>query len=357
MSISKNTHAKVRRVHDETIRVRPDIKQHRIVHTCRQTEELSNVFLERLRVRLLSENTATAYAYDLVFLLRWLAESRQSVFTFTRQDLFDYVKMQTERGAKPRSINRRLVVCDLFLRFLEERSLCTHPSHSQGRLGAGASSPSKGLWPQKRGTTRLRVKVPFEIVEPLQAEEVNDLLKGVRYYRDLAVILLMTLVGLRRHEILAVQVCDVDFVSKIIRIKGKGKKERVMPLPAMVTSTLRKYIEYERPPAAASATLFLVLQNPRRGEPMTAAGLRSFFRKRRRTSRVLKAHPHRLRHTFAYSMVKAGVSIAVLQKMMGHARYTTTLQYVALRAEDVAEQYLDAMKKIENQHGFRGHEL
>lgn len=318
-----------------------------IVHGCRQTDSLANAFLERLRVRGLSENTATAYAYDLVRLFRWLKAAETNIFAFTREDIFEYVESQTESGAEPRSINRRLIVCDLFLRFLQERSLPIHNSHLKRQLGAGGSTARKGLWPQKRGIVNLRVKVPYKIIEPLKSEEVNQLLRGVRHYRDLGIILLMTLVGLRRHEILAIQVDDIDFESKVIRIKGKGKKERAMPLPATVTGVVRKYLQYERPGSAQSARMFLVLQGARRGKAMTAAGLRSFFRKRRRASRVLQAHPHRLRHTFAYSMVKAGVSIAVLQKMLGHSRYATTLQYVSLRAEDVAEQYLKAIKAIE----------
>ena len=336
-------------IDDATISVKPGNGKHQIFHVCRQTEQLANAFLERLRVRGLSENTATAYAYDLLSLFRWLETVEKSVFTFSRNDLFEYIKAQTDRGSKPRSINRRLVVCDLFLQFLTERSLSVHGSHLANRVGSNASMPSKGPW-QRRRSSVLRVKVPYEIIEPLLVEEVNRLLSGVRYYRDLSIISLMTLVGLRRNEALSIQVNDVDFENKVIRIKGKGKKERAMPLPAMVISALRKYLAYERPRSAQSAAMFLVLLGDRCGEAMTKAGLRSFFRKRRRASQVLHAHPHRLRHTFAYSMVKAGVSIPVLQKMLGHVRYSTTLGYASLRAEDVAEQYLKAMKRIEGQH-------
>jgi site-specific recombinase XerD len=343
-------------IKDEAPSVRAIDGQCQVVHGCREIEQLANAFLERLRVRGLSENTAAAYAYDLVTLFRWLKGAHETVFTFSREDLFEYVKSQVDGGSKPRSINRRLIVCDLFLQFLQERLLPIHATHRTVKryLTASSSAPRKGPWPQKRGMASLQVKVPYKIVEPLKTEEVNDLLAGVRFYRDVAIILLMALVGLRRHEILSVQINDIDFESKVIRIKGKGKKERVMPLPGTVLTVARKYLAYERPRSAQSGAVFLVLLGPRRGRAMTAAGLRSFFRKRRRSSRVFHAHPHRLRHTFAYSMVKAGVSIAVLQKMMGHARYATTLQYGALRPEDVAEQYLKAMKTIEARHHLRG---
>ena len=99
--------------------------------------------------------------------------------------------------------------------------------------------------------------------------------------------------------------------------------------------------------------MFLVLQGRRRGESMTAAGIRSFFRKKRRAPQIANAHPNRLRHTFAYNMVKEGVAVVVLQKMLGHARYGTTLQYVSLRAEDVAEQYFKAIAAIEARHPIK----
>jgi integrase/recombinase XerC len=334
----------------ETPRVKPVNGKHEIVHACRQTEQLANAFLERLRVRGLSGNTATAYAYDLISLFRWLEAAKKDVFTFSRQDIFEYVKAQVEGDAKPRSINRRLVVCDLFLRFLHERSVPIHATHLARNTGAGGQSRTRGPWPQKRGTARLSVKVPHTIIDPLDIQEVNRFLAGVRHFRDLAIILLMALVGLRRAEILAIGLGDIDFDNKFIRIKGKGKKERVMPLPATVLTFLRKYLQYERPRSAQSPAMFLVLHGQRRGHAMTAAGLRSFFRKRRRALQMAHAHPHRFRHTFAYNMVKEGVSIVVLQKMLGHARYATTLQYVSLRPTDVREQYLKAIKAIEVRH-------
>ncbi len=317
--------------------------------SCKQTEELANTFLQRHRIRRLSENTVTAYAYDLVSLFRWLISKRSDVFTFTRQDLFEYIQEQTDRRANPRSINRRLIVCELFLRFLRERSVSIHSSHNI-RVVDTYQSSNRGPWPKQRGNTRLRVKVPHTIVEPLQTQAVNQLLTDVRHYRDLGIILLMVLVGLRRNEVLTIGIGDIDFENRIIRIKGKGGKERAMPLPPTLMRVLHKYLEFERPRSAQSAVMFVVLQGPRRGEAMTSSGLRSFFRKKRMRPQIANANPHRLRHTFAYNMVKEGVSIAVLQKMLGHARYATTLQYVALRVEDIADQFFKAIAVIEARH-------
>ena len=116
-------------INDAAISVKPGNGKPQILHICRQIEQLANTFLERLLVRGLSENTATAYAYDLLSLFRWLQAVEKTIFTCSRDDLFEYIKAQTERGSMPRSINRRLVVCDLFLQFLTERSLSIHGSH------------------------------------------------------------------------------------------------------------------------------------------------------------------------------------------------------------------------------------
>jgi site-specific recombinase XerD len=187
-------------------------------------------------------------------------------------------------------------------------------------------------------------------VEPLTPEEVNLILSKSKRYRDSCILLMMALVGMRRGEILATQTSDIDFDNSTIRIRGKGSKERVMPIPPLVSKTLSTYLQYERPQGTPSESLFMVLQGSRRGQGMTIGGMRSLLRSRRRSTAIYHANPHRFRHTFASSMVRSGVSILVLQKMLGHARYETTLRYVALNAEDIAAEYFKALKTIETHH-------
>ncbi|MCK4602027.1 MAG: tyrosine-type recombinase/integrase, partial [Phycisphaerae bacterium] len=91
----------------------------------------------------------------------------------------------------------------------------------------------------------------------------------------------------------------------------------------------------------------------RRGQPMTRAGLRSLFRHRRLQPAIGNANPHRFRHTFGADMARAGVRLAVLQKMMGHGDAATTLQYINLSMADVAAEFRRAMTEIQRRYDER----
>jgi integrase len=200
----------------------------------------------------------------------------------------------------------------------------------------------------------LQVKVPRTVVEPLTVEQIKTLLRTVRRYRDLAIIYLMLLCGLRSKEVLALRLTDPCFEDARVRIHGKGDKERVLPLPQVLIDLLGDYLRLERPGQCFGDRLFVVLQGERRGWPMTPCGLRSLLRHRRRSQPGVKnANPHRFRHTFGSDMARAGVRLPVLQKMMGHANSTTTLQYVNLSMADIADEYQRAIHQIGQRYGHR----
>jgi site-specific recombinase XerD len=91
--------------------------------------------------------------------------------------------------------------------------------------------------------------------------------------------------------------------------------------------------------------LFVSLKGRQRGQAMTAAGLRSLFRHHRVLSQVRHANPHRARHTFGTDMVRAGMSLPALQRLMGHSQITTTIKYVNLAPEDIWNEYALAIEK------------
>jgi site-specific recombinase XerD len=123
-----------------------------------------------------------------------------------------------------------------------------------------------------------------------------------------------------------------------LRVRGKGNKLRFLPLAPETTQLIDHYLRLERPNPCPQA-LFVVLKGPAHGTRMTPAGLRSLFRYHRQTTGVQLANPHRFRHTFASDMVRAGMSLPALMKLMGHADIETTLRYVQVTAQDVYLQY------------------
>jgi len=127
-----------------------------------------------------------------------------------------------------------------------------------------------------------------------------------------------------------------------MRVLGKGNKKRVLPLPPEIIEVLEKYLRLERP-LTTSRSLFVSLKGGQRGRAMTPAGLRSLFRHHRMRSQVPHANAHRFRHTFACDMVRAGVSLPALMRLMGHAHIQTTLIYVHVTPLEVYQQYARAV--------------
>jgi integrase len=190
--------------------------------------------------------------------------------------------------------------------------------------------------------TQLRVKTRKRLVVPLTVDAVARFWSSFRTSRDLAIVGLMLLHGLRSCEVLALNRDDVNVADSQIQVLGKGKKIRVLPLTPESLDLLDHYLQLERP-SNCSPALFVSLKGRARGNRMTAAGLRSLFRYHRRTTGVAQANPHRFRHTFASDMIRAGISLPALMQLMGHAQIQTTLVYVQITPREVWEQYARAV--------------
>ena len=191
-----------------------------------------------------------------------------------------------------------------------------------------------GLGRPRFELSRLRVKEPRLNIVPLSVDEVARFWSSFRNARDLAIVGLMLMQGLRSAEVMALNRDDVLLSEGQLRVRGKGNKLRLLPLAPETTQLLDHYLRLERPDPC-SAALFVVLKGPARGQRMTPAGLRSLFRYHRRTTGIQLANPHRFRHTFASDMVRAGISLPALMQLMGHADIETTMHYVKVSPQDV----------------------
>ena len=327
--------------------------QYRVVNGQGAIVEDIDQFLRALEARGLSPFTIRAYAYDLLILRRWLEQTKGEIRELTQSDLLEFVRAQRHINAHPKSINRRLVVTELWYRFLTDHDI---------RSSVGTSLPASYYKGRRRDrelglrqirlprNRPLRVKTPRKVVEPLTSKQVKVFLRSLRRYRDIAIVHLMLFCGLRSCELLSLKKSDVLFDEQRLHIQGKGSKERVLPLPGMLLKSLGNYLKWERPSLCQRDALFVILQGKRRGQPMTADGLRSLFRHRRRNTFIKGAHPHRFRHTFGADMARSGVRLPILQRMMGHSDSTMTLQYINLSMADIAKEYLRATHEIEKRY-------
>lgn len=318
----------------------------------REVEEV-NAFLDMQAARGLSPRSLRAYGYSLLNTRKWLASSKRTLSDLCEADLADYVRFQKTAAAKvaPATINHRLTALCCLYRFHTGDDLpagkgalrtLSHPYHSS------VASPNGYLYPARRRRGRFRVRNERRVVVPLSGEEVRAFLEGFRTWRDLAIAGLMLLCGLRSREAIEIELGDLDEHQEQIRVRGKGSKDRLLPYPGDLRRLFHNYLAIERPAEITTSKLFVSLKGRRRGQALTTAGLRSLFRHHRRSSRVAKANPHRFRHTFGAEMVRSGILLPALMKLMGHADINTTMRYVELSAEDVRKEFQRALKQRES---------
>ena len=304
-----------------------------------------NRYLDREYVRRLAGTTLRIYAHELLHFLRWW-ESVHHTAGIAENDLsestlLDYVRFQSGQLPRPSAatINHRTAVVDRALRNDFPDAPC---QIARGFHQAFLRRRPMGLGRPGMAMSRLRVKADKRNIVPLSVDEVARFWSSFRASRELAIVGLMLLQGLRSAEVLALNRDDLLLSEAQLRVRGKGSKLRFLPLAPESIQLLDHYLRLERPDPCAAA-LFVSLKGRARGSRMTPAGLRSLFRHHRQTTGVALANPHRFRHTFASDMVRAGVSLPALMQLLGHAGIQTTLIYVQVTPQEVYLQYARAV--------------
>lgn len=327
---------------------------YRIIGESRSLVDSGNQLLETSETRGLSPRTIRSYAHGLARLIDWLREQNFRFKYLNEARLLEWIAFLRKQNLSAQTINHRLTTCYLLYRFCYNREI----PRSAGAVSAtpyyrGQGYDRLGLhFMRRRDRLQLKVKVPRLVLEILSPQEVASFLKTCNRHRDLAIVLLMLLCGLRSCEVLALRREDINIADRQIRIQGKGNKQRMLPLPNMLTAILDHYLNRERPSTSQTEQFFVILQGKKRGQPMTTTGLRSLFRSRRRSIHIPRAHPHRFRHCFGTEMARAGVGLPVIQRLMGHADERMPQRYIHLSMADIADEYHDAMIKLHSRYGI-----
>lgn len=325
------------------------------------TEALVNEYLGYLDDRNYSAQTVRAYAYALLAFCRWLSTESIALDAVTTDVLLRFLaacrratvgrpgsnvmRLDGRRadGYAPATMNHRLAAISGLFGF---RSMRDPEAKNPVPKGKEARRPSAGeragllahVSRRPRHRSPLRVREAQRLPRSLDRREVVALLGSLRTWRDRAMAGLMVFCGLRAGEVLALRVRDVDVGGRWLLVCGKGNKERRVPLDVDVAGMIQTYLLAERPETAATA-LFVVAKGPNRGQPLTPAGLRTVFRYHRGQAGVPAGHPHALRHTFGTSLAEAGVDLAVMQALLGHAHIDTTARYIHLAPAHVRAEF------------------
>ena len=318
-----------------------------------QERELAwlNGFLDAQCIRGLLPLSLRQYANGLLHFVRWWSGQPGVDVThftagqFTEATLVEYVRSQVDALPKisPEAINHRSSMLRRLFRFYFHEEMPHGPYRIQrvwfrrSPLGYGRGRAAVAA--------DLTLKVPQRTIVPLSAEQVARFWRSFRTARDLAIVALMLLNGLRSREVLALELEDLLFSEALMRVHGKGSRLRWLPMPPETIRILQCYLKTERPLTNAPE-VFVGLKGRARGTALKPAGLRSLFRHHRSASGVPTANPHRFRHTFGADMVRAGVSLPALQRLMGHAHIHTTMLYIHLTPQDVFAEYSRAVERI-----------
>ena len=255
----------------------------------------------------LAESTRRAYASDLRGFADWLDERALAVDDVDVRVLVDYASElgRARNGLAPATIARKLAAVRSFLRFT--------------------------LGPTRVPDASLAPKRPQRLPEAPKREQVEELIDsvggdGALGLRNRALVELVYSAGLRSAEAVGLDLADVDFEQELVRVRGKGGKERIVPLGEEAAHVVARYLREARPELARGANDALFLST--RGRRLDTSTLRR-----------LLPHPHRLRHSFATHLLEGGADLRTIQELLGHSSLSTTQVYSHVDARRLRKVY------------------
>jgi len=283
-------------------------------------------FLQYLRVeRNASPLTEKSYREDLTFLAAYLTEARDDVCPAPGQitvlDLRGYVSALHESGYAKATIARRLASMRSFFRFGQ-------------REGWTKTNPAKPLRNPRRGRSLPHFLSGEDLGRLFQSPPADE----PAGLRDRAVLETMYSAGLRVSELVGLSDSDLDFAAGILRVRGKGRKERLAPIGSYATRALQRWLRvrelHAKEPEGPDAPVFV----NRFGRRITTRSIGRMLEKYLKLSGLDdRTTPHSLRHSFATHLLDRGADIRSVQELLGHKSLVTTQIYThvstsALRA-------------------------
>lgn len=284
------------------------------------------LFIEYLTVELgLSPNTRLAYERDLRLLQKALKLKEQGdLLKVDRKQLLWYLSQLKAQGRSASTIARKLASIKAFYRFLTaERYIKSDPAEV-------LEAANKGL--------QLPKVLSIAEVEALLDEPNLGTIEG---YRDKTMLEVLYATGMRVSELISIPVGNVDLKMQYLIARGKGSKERIIPLGSVAVKYLTRYLEIVRPQLVKEGNkdvkeLFLSTW----GKAMTRQRFYEIIEEYGKQAGIMKKiTPHMLRHSFATHMLNNGTDLRVVQELLGHADISTTQIYTHMDMERLREVY------------------
>ena len=283
--------------------------------------------------RQLSPNTVAAYRRDLTQFRDWLGTqyAEWSWADVDRLDLRSYLGHLTRRGLARRTISRKLSAIRTFYRWLHREQIVeTNPARTVRSPKLERKLPA---WLTRSDVDRL-----FVLAENRAAEG------GFRGTRDLAILETFYATGMRVSELQGLDLGDIDLVSDQAKVRGKGRKERIVPLGAAAVRALRRYEPRRREAIRASDgpdrdALFITGNGTRLSTRRVQALVQELLDS---VADEGELSTHSLRHSFATHLLDAGADLMAVKELLGHASLSTTQIYTHTSKERLKRVYRDA---------------
>ena len=293
-------------------------------------EKFLTIFSNHLSLeRSLSTNTVESYKIDLKKYIKFLKEEKISSLEEIKEDHITKLIVALSRlGLKATSIARNLTAIKSFHKFLAREG------YTQSDPASAIESPK--LW------RKLPAVLDQHEMEKLldQPTEEPNMYRGVNIrlvLRDKAILEFLYATGVRISELIKTKRKDILPEVELVRVIGKGQKERIVPIGRLALKATEKYLREVRPQLANQTSEDFLFLN-RRGRPFSRMGLWKILRKYvNRAGIKKKVSPHTIRHSFATHLLEGGADLRAVQEMLGHADISTTQIYTHLDREYLKE--------------------
>lgn len=276
-------------------------------------------FVNWVRRRSPEARTWKDYGYDLRFFMQVVGDRPLGEITF--RDIDHFIAVQSERGFKPSTINRRLAsILSLYAFLMAEDDQLVCPVLQR----------------------RHHLREPQRLPRPVQEDDLKMFFSVITSARDRAMFTLMLRCGLRIGEVANLQMADLFLDEEFPRIvvRGKGSRERGVYLSKQAERALREYLA-ERPCVKSEFVFLSYLE-----DGLSTTSIHNCLLKYRERTGV-KITAHRLRHSFANDMLNADAPITSIQKLMGHRWIESSQTYVMANDKQVCRDYYAACEKLE----------
>lgn len=268
-----------------------------------------------------SDHTQTAYVQDVLHFMEYLSQQHIGLDSFVYRDARGYLVHLYDQKLTRSTVSRKISSLKTFYRFLQ--------------LDRDAVNPFDSL---------IHPKHEKYLPQFFYEEEIERLFAEVNqgrpfHVRDQLILEVLYATGIRVSELVNLQLTDLDEEMMLLKVLGKGNKERIVPFGSFALKSLREYLPLRRQHAKDHDFLLINQQ----GGPLTARGVRYVLNDIiKRTGQVSHIHPHMLRHTFATHLLNEGADLRTVQDLLGHVNLSTTGRYIHVTKEHLRQTYLNA---------------